>query len=139
MVWGDRVYSCSTEFVGWMGETIANLEMVNILLMLRVWISDLHTKVINIHCDNQSVVHTLNSGRGRDPFLLALSRNIWRLAAQNDIEINFFHVSGKVNTTADLLSRWESTANASQRLWDLIPQPKWTTVYVNNAFIDYTI
>ena len=55
---------------------IAALEMLNILVALRLWAKDWSGLSIKIHCGNQAVVSTLNSGKTRDSDLASISRNI---------------------------------------------------------------
>ncbi len=97
-VWQGRVYSVPVALVVSRSQslTIVHLEMLNILVALRIWAPFWQGMQICIHCDNEAVVSSLNSGRGRDPYLLAVSRNIWLAATSADIEIHFRH----------LLSRW---------------------------------
>ena len=54
-----------------------------------------------------AVVQVLSKGKTKDPFLGACARNIWLLAAKNDIDLTYVHIQGKLNCVADLLSRWQ--------------------------------
>ena len=56
-----------------------------------------------------AVVQVLSSGRTKDPFLGACIRNIWLIAAINDIDLDYMHIQGKLNCVADLLSMWQYT------------------------------
>ena len=42
-------------------------------------------------------------------------------AWQNDVDVKVVHVPGKSNTVADLLSRWNTTFNAQEKLTQLLP------------------
>ena len=77
---------------------IVQLEMVNILL-------DWHHKKILVRCDNNAIVKVLTSGRAQDPYLSACARNIWAIAALYGLDVSYFHVMGKINDVAHLLSR----------------------------------
>ena len=88
---------------------IVHLEMLNNLVALRVWGSQWCNKRISIACDNQAVVHVLNSGKTRDFVLAAIVCNVQLQLATYNIEISVVHISGKINTVADLLSRWAIT------------------------------
>ena len=59
-----------------------------------------------IKCDDSAVLQILNSGKTRDLFLASCARNIWYVAARNDIKLLYRHVTGQDNGLADLLSRW---------------------------------
>ena len=113
--------------------------MINILVAIRIWIRSLRGKAVLIHCDNMAVVSALNSGRGRDRFLLSVARNIWLLAAENDIEINFVHIMGKRNVTSDLLSRWNQTSHNYAKLEQHVKHPQWEKLYPNIAYLNLNI
>ena len=81
-----------------------------------------HKKVL-IHCDNQAVVVVLQSGRARDSFLGACARNIWYLAALWDIDLEYAHINGQDNRTADLLSCWQGTRENVKELENLVANP----------------
>ena len=55
--------------------------------------------------DNQTCVTCLRSGKSRNPFLAACSRELWHICATEDIDLLFSHIPGADNQTADLLSR----------------------------------
>ena len=80
--------------------------MINILLALRLWATDFNSKCLHVHCDNSAVVSILNTGKGQDPLLLAMARNVWLVASTSDIDLTVLHIPGKHNNIADLLSRW---------------------------------
>ena len=72
-----------------------------------------------------SVVQVLNTGKARDHILAICARNIWLLAAMYSIEFIFSHISGISNSIADLLSRWNVTANPVQKLNNLHENYRW--------------
>ena len=51
------------------GYNIAQSEILNIVVALKVWGQAWEDKRIRIYCDNRAVVDTLNSGRARDAVL----------------------------------------------------------------------
>ena len=61
---------------------------------------------IMVHCDNFSIVSSLNSGRVQDKLLAACLQEIWFLAAVHEFEIRTCHPSTSENRGADLLSCW---------------------------------
>ena len=81
---------------------IAQLEMVNILVVIPIFASIWHRKFILIKCDNAAAVSVLNTRKARDPFLAALARNIWMELAKEDIQAVYRHIPGRVNQVADL-------------------------------------
>ena len=70
---------------------IVKLEMLNILVAVRVWAKNWEKKCVKVFCDNQALVTILNSGRTRDPFLAAVTRNIFMVAATSDIHLKILH------------------------------------------------
>ena len=82
------------------------LEALDIVIALRLWSRSWRGLRIMVHCDNFSVVSSLNSGRVQDKLLAACLREIWFLAAVHELEIRACHLSSSENRGADLLSRW---------------------------------
>ena len=117
----------------------AHLEMLNILVVLRVWNKCWAKCRIRIACDNEAVVYVLNSGRTRDLTLAAIARNIQLQVATWDINLQVTHIAGKLNQTADLLSRWSITENSQVKLTNLLPNHQWVTVNHSLLTIDWCI
>jgi hypothetical protein len=86
--------------------SICHLEMLNCLVALRLWAPRLEGRHVNIHCDSMVAVSVLQSGRGRDRFLLQCARHIWLVSAQHQLELCVVHEPGaNLTFTADALSR----------------------------------
>ena len=94
-----------------MGYNITQLEMVNEIVALKVWGHLCSNKLIEIFCDNRSVVDVLSFGRALDQILATCARNVWLLSAMYNISIVVPHIQGTKNVVADLLSRWHNTAD----------------------------
>ena len=107
-IWNNRVYSAPILSVPGFHLKIVHLEMLNIVLALRIWGSYWQHHKINFVCNNLAVVQVVKSSKTKDKFLAACIRNIWLIAASNDIEIVIEHIEGKKNVIADLLSRLHS-------------------------------
>ena len=82
------------------------LEALPIVIALRLWGHLWRGRRIMVHCDNFSVVSSLNSGRVRDKLLAVFLREIWFLAAVHEFELRACHLSSSENRGADLLSHW---------------------------------
>ena len=65
-----------------------------------VWPTDL------VYCGNLAVFQALNSGKLRDPFLVAGLRELWFFAACSELELRAVHLSSSAKRAADLLSHW---------------------------------
>ena len=81
----------------------------------------------------------LQSGRGRDPFLLAGARNVWLITSTMDINLAVQHIPGKANVVADLLSRWHISSSNRAKLHDHIADPLWLRCSREMAIVDYSI
>ncbi len=134
-------YTCTIEKLQALApfSIIVHYEMVNILIALRLWASELRGTRVKICCDNFAVVSTLNSGRGRDENLLAMSRNIWLVAAQADIDLEVVHIMGRTNVVADLLSRWSAPTTNREALLTHVHNPKWYKVTNNILIISFNM
>ena len=76
---------------------IVHLEMGNILVALHLFARFWSRKRILIRCDNQAVASVLNTGKTRDPFLAACTRNVWLVTSQADTEVVYTHIKGSNN------------------------------------------
>ena len=92
--------------LGYKSMGIVHLEIINILVATKLFKNVWSGYKILVQCDNEAVVSVLQTGRTQDPFLGACARNIWYLAALENIHLQYVHIPGKRNITADLLSRW---------------------------------
>ena len=99
---------------------IGVLEMMSIFIALRLWHCSIINKRIRIMCDNQSVLHVLNSGRGKDIDMLHLARQIMILCARNNAEIRLVYIESKENILADSLSRWNLGSSYKRRFYQHI-------------------
>ena len=95
------------------------------LFACRLWGKLWKGKTVSIACDNRSAVDIMNFGGTRDSSLAAIARNIWLEMASLDFTLTIVHIPGKLNTTADLLSRWEKTVFNDEKLKKLVPHPIW--------------
>ncbi len=75
--------------------TIADLEMLNVLVAVRMFAHQLRGYIINLRCDNAPTWAILQSGRGRLGTLLRCAREIWKLTARYAIDIHVSHIAGK--------------------------------------------
>ncbi|MCP4262543.1 MAG: hypothetical protein GY774_34330 [Planctomycetes bacterium] len=100
--WYYVVYPTCITDRGW---SISQLEMLNVVAAIRIFVHRLQNHVIRVYCDNSAAVSVISSGKGECPVLLSCARAIWSITAQHNIIINVAHVEGKRNQLADELSR----------------------------------
>ena len=98
---------------------ISQLEFLNAVICVKLWHHGWAHSRVRIHCDNAAAVSVLNTGRGRDPFLLKCAREIWLLAALNDFEVEMVHTPGTLMSSADALSRCHLHPDFAKRTRDL--------------------
>ena len=104
-IWGTEVYATPVSPIVGQKLKIVHLEMLNIVVALRLWAPEWAHSTVKFFCDNWAVVQVVKTGKTRDAFLGACSRNIWLLAATYDIALQIEHIMGKKNIYADALSR----------------------------------
>jgi hypothetical protein len=122
------------------GWCIAHWEAINILVALRTFSNLISGKYVTIWCDNQVATNILNSGRGVDPILNTISRNIWLFQSGCDCDIEFTHIKGKNNIIADMLSRWDSYANPHSHIFSLLNNlPIWFQPSLQFLDLDHNI
>ena len=85
---------------------ISQLEAINVVMALKSLvpptITHHHVKVVT---DNLASVYALNTGRTRDYVLAACSRELWLIAATQELTITLDHAPGESLVLADALSR----------------------------------
>ena len=133
--WKNFVYQMSIP-LGYRQMGIVHLEMINIVVALKLFKDLWAGQKILIRCDNEAVVTVLKTGCTKEPFLGACARNVWFLAACFDINLQYEHVRGIHNTTADLLSRWQGSMADFQKLSTFVPNPTWLPVSLAHLDID---
>ena len=121
-MFGHQVYALALP-KDFMDYNIVHLEMLNIVVALKVWGQNWANKRVHIFCDNRAVVDTLNFGRARDDILATCARNIWLLTAMFNITLVTTHVYGTKNVIADLLSRWDKTADNVKKISTIYTKP----------------
>ena len=137
-IFDNMVYSLPIER-NYMGYSIVQLEILNILVACKVWAAHWSNKRIKIWCDNLAVVEVLNSGRSRDDTLATCARNIWLLSAMYNFDILLYHIPGRDNITADLLSRWTNSHEDYIKLYQLVPDAIWIQTNTELTFLNFII
>lgn len=84
---------------------ITVLELFPILVALFIWGAELRNKRIRFNCDNESVVHILNSMTSKSDRVMSLVRLLMMKCLQLNVMIRATHVPGILNDKCDALSR----------------------------------
>ena len=100
---------------------ITQLEMLNLLVLMRLWGPQWKTLNVLLYSDNAAAVATLQSARAHNNFLRAAAREIWLIAATHDISLTVRHRPGASLTmqTADALSRAHLTSHFNAMITNL--------------------
>ena len=118
---------------------ITQLEMLNVVVALKVWDSVWSNRIIEIKCDNLAVVEVLTSGKTKDTFLATFARNVWLICAIFNIQIRVWHIPGKSNHIADLLSRWTIVKDPLHKPNQLLPQFIWVNTHIDLLKLNHDI
>ena len=98
-------------------QSIAYKELFPVVLAARVWGAQWPRQHILFRCDNEAVVHILNTRTSKVPVLMHLLRDLLFSAARFSFSFSAKHVPGIHNEIADALSRFRW-----QEFWRLAPQ-----------------
>ena len=126
---GQEIYAIALP-IGYQNYNIVHLEMINILVVVKTWAPQWQGRKVVIHCDNQAVVSVLNSGHTRDMTLAAMARNINRITAQLDIDLNVI---------ADTLSRLSINPCLMSKIPVLLSDHIWVTPKADALTLDWSI
>ena len=96
------------------------LEMLAVLVAVRFWGQYCTSGKIQIFCDNEPVVHVINSSKTRDKFMASCLRELWLEVAKFGFELRAIHLPGVENRVADWLSRWDVNPNYRSSFYQFI-------------------
>ena len=78
-------------------------------MSLEIWCHQFHISTVELHCDNNTVVHVINKTTTKDPNFMILMRRLMLLSLQHNIHFVAKHVLGVNNSAAYILSRLQVT------------------------------
>ena len=84
---------------------ITHLEMLNLVVAVKLWAKWWAKHRVEIRSDNTNTCLTMMTGKSRDPYMQACTRELYQMVAANDIDINVVHTLGLSLQLADALSR----------------------------------
>ena len=80
-------------------------ELLPIVISAALWGPHWANQTIQCHCDNESVVHIINTGTSKDQAVMGLMRCLHFIAARFNMLLSATHIAGSSNYLADALSR----------------------------------
>jgi hypothetical protein len=86
---------------------ITVIELFPILVAVFIWGSELKNKKIKFRCDNEAVVHILNTLTSKSDNVMCLVRKLTLECLKLNILVRAEHVPGTLNTVCDALSRFQ--------------------------------
>ena len=89
----------------WASTNITAKELTPIVLAAILWGHCWGGKAMRFRCDNQAIVHCIQAGSSKEPFVAQLLRGLFMLAACRDFHPVAVHIAGLDNGPADSLSR----------------------------------
>jgi hypothetical protein len=120
-------------FVTDMALSINALELLTIVVAFKIWHSKLAGTDVTVFCDNSSCVYAINSKRSHSHFMQLCLRELWFYLSLASIRITARSISGRHNTLADLLSRWDLSPTHSATFNDLTIDKNLTEVKVEDS------
>ena len=114
---------------------MVHYEMVNILVMLRLWAKYWTHKKIVLYVDIIAVVNVCNSGYTTDDFLGACIRNAWLITSECNIDMTVRHIAGKRTYYPGV----QVVFPIGKKLENLVNQPIWHNVHKNMFQLDYSV
>ena len=85
--------------------SIAQKELLPVVLAAMLWGKFWRGKAVLVHCDNQAVVEVVNSGYCRDQGMMQMIRCLFFILAFFEISMQTVHIPGRLNIGADAISR----------------------------------
>lgn len=86
---------------------ITMLELFPIVAAISIWGDQLRNKKLRFHCDNQAVVHVINTMTSKSTLVLALLRVLTLQCLRFNCLIKASHIPGAKNDICDALSRFQ--------------------------------
>ena len=110
--WGFAGVMQNSWFVGifpnsWSDYNIAIKEMVPVYIALHLWLDLLSNKTVIFHIDNISVVYNLDNLSSELEEIMEMLRPFLLTCLQHRVNFVSSHICGKLNRTADYLSRFQ--------------------------------
>lgn len=103
--WWNRVWlqaSWSGHMLEW---SIAQKELLPIVLAAMVWGREWSGQSVPAHCNNEAVVVVVNLGYSKDQGMMHMIRCLLFILAFFDISLREEHIPGQTNVGADAISR----------------------------------
>ena len=80
-------------------------EALCVVFAAQRWASSWRNKSVIVYCDNTAAVAMINKGSTRNPAMMKYLRHLFWLSATYNFRIRAVHIAGKLNITADHVSR----------------------------------
>ena len=81
-------------------------ELLPIVFGAAMWGKDWENKSILCRCDNEAVVHIINTGTSRDPVAMSLMHCLYFISARFNLLLSAVHIAGAANRLAGVSIHW---------------------------------
>ena len=116
---------------------IGDLELVNHIVVARVWGPSWAGLEITGFTDNQSAMHLLRHGRSRSAVRLDIAREFASLQQKYQFLWKSEYINTKDNTLSDCLSRW-GNASARETFRKLTSAMHTAEIFIPDSFLNFT-
>jgi hypothetical protein len=117
---------------------IHQLEMLAVLVGVRIWGSHCRGQMVQIYCDNESVVSVINSSKTRDQFMATCLRELWLEVSKCHFQLRALHLPGEENRLPDWLSRWDRGQNYRDLFNNFIGNDDYTEISVPSDLFNFS-
>ena len=115
--------------------SIAEKELIPIILACDAWGRAWHGVQVLCHCDNQVVVAAMRSRTSRSPGLMHLVRSLLFVEAQHNCHLHPTYINTKANHLADDLSR-DNALSFLSKVPEANPQPSPVSLPLLDLLLD---
>ena len=112
-------YHLPTDFPEFASNHINLKEAFCIILSAVKWAPHWRNHKVHVYCDNTAAVAMINKGTTANSLMMRYLRLLFWLSATYNFRITAIHIPGKLNTTADHISRLDESSHFLEFLWFL--------------------
>ena len=117
---------------------IHQLEMLAVLVGVRLWGSACQGGMVQIYCDNESVVRVINSSKTQDAFMATCLRELWLEVSRCHFQLRAIHLPGEENRLPDWLSRWDLSYTYRDLFYNFISGDEYVELNVPHELFTFS-
>ena len=128
------------EFPDWVKKKckyINELECVVLVIAVAKWARLYPRLRIQLNCDNQVTVMSVNTGASRNTVIQSCLRYLHMVSALESIEVKAVYLTSAQNRTCDLLSRWHLSKKYQQQFFELTSELRLQEQYITEREFEF--